>query len=355
MNLGNLQRMTCTRYPTARWGFLRLVLFVVLALRLSDTTAQDIHFSQFFNAPLALGPGFIGAFEGSHRFNAIHRQQWRAVTVPYRTFGLGWDHRVPWRGERLAVGAWCYNDRAGDSRLNTFHISLGANWSQALDKDARHTVSIGTLLGLSSRSIDRTDLSFDAQYNGFFYDPQRPSGEGFDRDALWHTDAHAGIRYRWRRTERSDVQLGASFFNLTSPRIGFLGGPGEPLDRRVDLHALTSFPASTSLDVLPAVRYMRQGTFQELDLGADLRHTLLHRYGLHRAIRFGLYLRARDAGYVHAGLEYDDWTFGLSYDLNTSRLVPASRNRGGLEISAIHILRPRPAIPVRYRACPDQR
>ncbi|MEZ4756763.1 MAG: PorP/SprF family type IX secretion system membrane protein [Flavobacteriales bacterium] len=317
--------------------------------------AQDIHFSQFFHAPLALGPGFIGAFDGTHRFNAIHRQQWRAVTVPYSTFGLGWDHRSPWRGQRLGVGAWTYNDRAGDGRLNTFHFSLGVNWTQPLNSAAEHTLSFGGLMGFSSRTLDRTGLSFDAQYNGFFYDPQRPTGEGFERDAMLHPDLHAGIRYRWVRSPRSDVQLGASFFNLTSPRIGFLGGPGEPLDRRLDVHLLTSFPAGERLDVLPVARYMRQGTFHELDLGADMRHTLLHRYGLHRAVRFGLYLRARDAGYAHAALEFDDWTFGLSYDVNTSRLVPASRNRGGVELSAIYILRRKAAIPVRYGACPDQR
>jgi type IX secretion system PorP/SprF family membrane protein len=332
-----------------------VALLLISAAHTSHVRAQDIHFSQFFHAPLALGPGFIGAFDGTHRFNAIHRQQWRAVTVPYRTFGLGWDHRIPWRGQRLGVGAWTYNDRAGDSRLNTFHFSLGVNWTQPLDKAAEHTLSVGGLLGFSSRSLDRSDLSFDAQYNGFFFDPQRPTGEGSQRDAMMHTDLHAGVRYRWIRSSRSDVQVGASFFNLTSPRIGFLGDPGEPLDRRLDLHVLTTFPLGDKLDVLPVARYMRQGTFQEFDLGADLRHTLLHRYGLHRALRIGLYLRARDAGYAHAALEYDDWTFGLSYDVNTSRLVPASRYRGGVELSAIYILRPKAAIPERYRACPDQR
>jgi type IX secretion system PorP/SprF family membrane protein len=317
--------------------------------------AQDIHFSQFFHAPLALGPAFIGAFDGTHRFNAIHRQQWRAVTVPYRTLGLGWDHRIPWRGQRLGVGAWSYTDRAGDSRLNTVHLSVGVNWTQPLDEGAEHTLSFGTLVGFSSRALDPSELSFDAQYNGFFFDPQRPTGESFERDALLHFDLHTGIRYRWVRSSRSDIQVGASFFNLTSPRIGFLGDPGVPLDRRLDVHILTTFPAGGQLDVLPVARYMRQGTFQEFDLGADLRHTLLHRHGLHRAVRIGLYLRARDAGYAQATLEYDEWTFGVSYDVNTSRLVPASRHRGGIEVSAICILRPKAAFPERYRACPDQR
>ena len=53
--------------------------------------AQDIHFSQFFHTPLASSPGNIGAFDGDYRVHGIFRQQWRAVTQPYRTFGLGYD------------------------------------------------------------------------------------------------------------------------------------------------------------------------------------------------------------------------------------------------------------------------
>ena len=72
------------------------------------------------------------------------------------------------------------------------------------------------------------------------------------------------------------------------------------------------------------------------------------------AVQFGAFHRAADAGNLYAGLEHDDWTFGISYDLNFSDLVPASNNRGAWEISAIYIIRKRPAVPVRFKACPDQ-
>jgi type IX secretion system PorP/SprF family membrane protein len=346
------QRSRTTLNSRLRRTMVASITGVLLVL---SAAAQDIHFSQFFNTPLALGPAMTGGFDGQHRFNAIHRQQWRAVTVPYSTFGLGWDQRDAFRTRGLGVGVWCFNDRAGDSRMNTFHLSAAASWRQPLDASGDHSITAGMQAGGSSRSIDRTGLSFDAQYNGFTFDPQQPTGERFDRDAFWHADVHAGLRYHWRRNERSEVQVGVTMFNLSGPRIGYLGGPGEPLDRRLDLHVLTAFTAGSSLDLLPSLRYLHQGTFREFDIGADVRHTLLHRHGLHRALRVGLYLRARDAGYAHAALEYDDWTVGLSYDLNTSRLVPASRNRGGVELSAIYILRRRPAIPTRYISCPDQR
>ncbi len=316
--------------------------------------AQDIHFSQFFNAPLALGPGSIGAFKGNYRLNAIFRQQWRAVTVPYRTFALGGDAANVVGVKGLGLGAWAFNDRAGDSRLQQFHFSIGAGYSLQLDQTGNSVLTTGLQGGFTSLSLDNNALSFDAQYNGSQYDPSRATGEQFSRSSMAHPDLNAGMVYRYSPTDRELIQAGVGLFNLTTPKIGFLGEPGVPLDRRITVHVITQFPISKKLDVLPMVQYMKQGAYEELDLGANLRYILLDNYGLKRAVQFGGHYRAADAGYLYAGFEYDDWTFGLSYDINTSDLLPASRNRGGIEISLIRIFKKHPAVPVRYKACPTQ-
>src|SRR5262245_33392920 len=80
--------------------------------------AQDIHFSQFFNTPYATSPANIGLFDGQYRAGGVFRQQWRSVTRPYRTFGLGGDAANVAGVTGLGAGLWLYNDRAGDSRLN---------------------------------------------------------------------------------------------------------------------------------------------------------------------------------------------------------------------------------------------
>jgi type IX secretion system PorP/SprF family membrane protein len=334
----------------------RCVLALVVLILMSSlrSGAQDIHFSQFFNAPMALGPGSIGVFDGDHRMHGIFRQQWRAVTTPYRTFGLGGDTRSFAGVEKLAMSAWVFNDRAGDSRLNQFHMSLGASWTERLGTDGHQSITFGVQGGFTSLSLDPGGMSFDTQYNGFFYDPDLATGENFDRQGLMHPDVHAGIVFRHAPAPRQQIQAGFNLFNITRPQIGFLLTPAAPLDRRASAHVIAQFPIGATLDVLPMARYMAQGTFNELALGANLRHIMLDRYGLLRAVQLGLHYRAADAGYVFAGLEYDDWTFGISYDLNVSDLVPASRHRGAIEFSAIRIFRTRPAVPVRFRACPDQ-
>lgn len=332
---------------------LRILLLLAMPLCV-PVRAQDIHFTQFFNSPLALGPGQIGQFDGQYRFNGIYRQQWRSVTVPYRTFGFGADAARLLGLNGLGGGLWMYNDRAGDGRLNTFHVDLGASWTERFGQDKAHALTGGLQVGLTTISVDNSAFRFDAQYNGFYYDPGLDDAESFVRSSMVHPDLHLGVLYKYTMAPRRYVEAGASLFNLTRPEIGFLGGPGAPLDTRGVFHVRTSFPVSDDLDVLPMLQYMDQGRFRALNIGGVLRYIMLEQYGLLRTLQVGAFYRAADAGNLYAGLEYDDWTFGVSYDINLSDLVPASNNRGALELSAIYIIRQRPLLPARFKACPVQ-
>ncbi len=342
------------RRSQSRWKFWTSFLVILISGSTCEVSGQDIHFSQYQNAPLALGPGTIGQFNGDYRLNGIYRQQWRSVTVPYRTFGMGGDAAHLFGIDGLGGGAWLYNDRAGDGRLEQFHFSLGASWTERFGERKDQSVTAGVQFGLTSITLDIDALTFDSQYNGFYFDPGLASGESFSRDGMIHPDVHAGLVYRYVPDERKMVQVGLGLFNLTEPTIGFLDEPGVPLDKRMAFHVLTRFPVHERFDIEPMAQFMTQGPFNEFDLGMNLRHILLDQYGVERAVLFGAHWRADDAGYVYAGLEYDDLTVGVSYDINFSDLVPASRNRGGIEFTVIRIFRKRPAIPARFKACPDQ-
>lgn len=330
-----------------------LLLTALWSMVAGGVGAQDIHFTQFFHTPLATNPGLMGAFDGDHRVHAVFRQQWRAVTRPYRTFGLGYDASNAFGTQGLGLGLWLFNDKAGDSRLNTFQLAAGPSWTLSPGQ-GRHAVTAGVQVGFTALSLNDDQLSFDAQYNGFYHDPTMATNEEFQRASLVHPDLHAGVAYRFRVAPRQQVQAGLGLFNLTRPRIGFLGSPPEPLDLRTTFHLTGQLPLSTALDLLPTVQYMAQGRFRELLLGALVRYILVDRYGTLRAVRLGGSFRMADAGTVYAGLEYDQWTAGLSYDINTSDLVPASRNRGGFEVTVGRVFRRKPAVPARFKACPHQ-
>src|ERR1041384_2807255 len=77
--------------------------------------AQDIHFSQFFEAPLWRNPSLAGIFTGDVRVQGVYRDQWNSVTDAYRTGSLNAEYKMAiGKGEDfLTTGIEILYDRAG--------------------------------------------------------------------------------------------------------------------------------------------------------------------------------------------------------------------------------------------------
>src|SRR5689334_3645512 len=60
------------------------------------SSAQDLHFSQFFNSPLTTNPANTGFIpDGDYRLGINYRNQWSAImTVPYKTMSAFGDVQV---------------------------------------------------------------------------------------------------------------------------------------------------------------------------------------------------------------------------------------------------------------------
>ena len=56
-----------------RISILHIILFAIFITGTSTLFAQDIHFSQFNQAPARLNPALTGAFKGSYRIAGIYR------------------------------------------------------------------------------------------------------------------------------------------------------------------------------------------------------------------------------------------------------------------------------------------
>ena len=71
-----------------KWCF--LLFFILLAVA---PKAQDLHFSQFYEAPLLRNPALAGLFEGDVRAQLVYRNQWGSVTTPYQTGSLNGEYK----------------------------------------------------------------------------------------------------------------------------------------------------------------------------------------------------------------------------------------------------------------------
>jgi type IX secretion system PorP/SprF family membrane protein len=231
-------------------------------------------------------------------------------------------------------------------------LNLGGSFIVPVSADSLHSVSIGLQMGMTHRNIDYSDLNFDAQYDGLVFNPNLATGESFARDSRTYFDLHLGASWFYQRNKREKYTAGFGLYNLTTPEQSYFDA-AVPLNSRLNIHASAEIAVAEDWDIMPSILFMSQDNYREFVIGGSARKILLKEAGLLRTVYGGFYFRTRDAGYLLAGVDYDEWRVGLSYDFNLSDLRPASNGRGGLELAVIYILREfKPQLTTK-RLCPE--
>src|SRR5271170_479831 len=86
--------------------------------------AQDLHFSQFFEAPLLRNPALAGIFTGDYRIQGVYRDQWNSFTNAYKTGSFNGEYKLPIgrTDDYLTLGLEILYDEAGDAGLTSTQI-----------------------------------------------------------------------------------------------------------------------------------------------------------------------------------------------------------------------------------------
>lgn len=325
-----------------------LLLFLYHAF---SSYGQDIHWSQFNDNQLFQNPGQAGHFNGDYRFIANYRNQWKSVTVPFSTISFSVDSHLT-KNKRVGYGILFFNDVVGDGKLRTIEVQGNASYLFKLTKDSTHTIRPGLNVGMNHRQVNWDQFSFDNQFNGITYDPNLPTGETYQTDRKTNLSVGVGAVYEYYRNRRYKITGGLGFYNLNRPNQGFYT---EIIHRdiRMNLFAKGLFKLDPDWDIVPSINFSVQGKYRELILGSSVKYTLIEKAGSYRAVYAGLWMRNRDAGYLSVGVDYQDWFVGISYDINLSKLVPASNARGGFEIATRYILNHFKPKKIAHRVCPD--
>src|SRR6187549_324575 len=90
----------------------------------SHGICQDLHFSQFFEAPLLRNPSLAGIFTGDVRVQGVYRDQWNSFTNAYRTGSLNAEYKMPvGKGDDYMTTALeLLFDKSGSIGLTTTHL-----------------------------------------------------------------------------------------------------------------------------------------------------------------------------------------------------------------------------------------
>lgn len=317
--------------------------------------AQDIHHSQFYTSPLNMNPALTGVFNGDVRVAANLRKQWFVDDlVNYMTITGSVDKRFfpkKWTTKGMFSGGILFNyDRAGDSRLSLGHLGISGAYAYPLN--ARNIVSVGALLGGSSRRFSLNELTWDNQYSWAGHDPTIPSIENFTSTSKTFLDLGAGLNYRWQKSKRTKVDAGVGLFHLNQPEQRFSdNSPSSKLPMRMNFSLTPSFQMTQKIDLLLHGQYQKQTVYNEALVGAYGKFYLATKRGKEMALLLGVATRLQRDLIPKIAIEFNQWYAGLSYDINSSPWKKATNRRGGPEFSLIHTFtksRPLSAL----KACP---
>jgi type IX secretion system PorP/SprF family membrane protein len=303
------------------------------------SSAQDLHFSQFFNSPHLTNPANTGFIpDGDYRLGINYRNQWSNImAIPYKTMSAFGDVQVMQNRDNtgwMGIGGLILRDVAGSGNLTSTKIYGSLAYHQMID--AGSLVSLGFNVGWANKQINVTNLKFPDQFDGKFFDNHLPTSVTLDNTNISYLDIQVGGNYAYFPNEKIYLNAGFSAMHVNRPRESFFNAqPG--IDNRVPVRLTGFINGSFMLNdqwiVNPNVYYSRQARASEL-VGGINAHYNLSGDG-EKILIGGIYYRHKDAVIPMVGLGYKDLTFTFSYDATISDLRQYNNTRGAFEFSLI--------------------
>ena len=317
------------------------IYITLLAALLSlNSFSQDLHFSQWFNAPLLTNPANTGFIpDADYRIGANYRNQLSSVmTVPYKTFSVWGDaqlFRERIESGWLGLGGMILRDVAGSGTLTTTRAYASVAYHQMIGE--AHLLSFGMNAGWSNKRINSAALKFPDQFDGKFFDNNLPTSVILDNPSSSYLDIQAGLNYAFFPTEDLYLNGGVSVMHLNRPRESFFAADPAGFDARIAPRYTAFLNASIKMneDVIlnPMAYYSLQAGASELVGGAVLNYNLSGD-GEQQLIG-GLFMRPGDAIIPMVGFEWNFIRLTFSYDVTTSSLKQYNNSRGALEFALL--------------------
>jgi len=344
-------RSNCYNHPIMK-RFKQLIFCSLFALTAFSLSAQDIHFSQFYQSPLNLNPAMTGVMNCNIRLVANYRNQWASVlkSNAFSTYSVSYDQRIPvGRYDYFGIGGTFWGDVAGESNFATTTGKISASYSKRMggDRSKSHYLVVGAEGGIAQRSIDFLNLRWPSQHDGEGgFDPTLPTGEvNLNRDNFIFADMAAGLLWFTVWGDNS-FYAGGAFHHLNRANQSFSEDEEFDLYSRYTLHAGGELMfGNGNVGLVPGIIVMGQGPSFQVNPGASLKFVLGNDRFNYQAFQFGGWLRIAnkydetvisDAAILATRFDYNSFSLGFSYDINISPLKTASNGNGAFEFSLVY-------------------
>lgn len=308
---------------------LKPILLFTASLLLSTARAQDIHFSQTDYIQVLTNPAYSGFFDGQGRFGIIYRNQWASVHNPFQTIAATIEvpvYQNKYNRYGIAVGGHIYADKAGTLSYGTLSGNLTLSFYKSLNTRTDNLFSLAVTAGLNRSGFDPTDALME--------DPT----EQFEKEHLFYPTIGAGVAFYSQPTPSFILKTGIAAYNLNRPSLSYYKDGSSHLERRFNFYIRGEWRMVQQWSLMPVAMLQLQKHYTEILFGTDVKYYADESHDRNLAFQFGAAYRWADALVFDFGINYNAFTFFFLYDANISKLTPASRSIGAIEVGMIYHL-----------------
>ncbi|HTS44969.1 MAG TPA: PorP/SprF family type IX secretion system membrane protein [Puia sp.] len=317
-----------------------IFISLINAFCMCTLSAQDLHFSQWFNSPLTTNPANTGFIpDADYRLGANYRNQWSSVmSEPYKTMSIWGDAQVfrnRIQSGWLGLGGVILRDVAGSGSLTSTEVYGSVAYHQMLGYSSLLTAGFNA--GWVNKRINSTSLKFPDQFDGKFFDNTLPTSVVIDEPNVNYFDMQVGMNYAYFPNERTYVNGGFSIQHINRARESFFSTDPAGFDSHIPMRYIAflngSFKTSDQVILSPMAYYTNQAGSSETVAGFNAQYNLSGD-GDQQLIG-GLYFRVGDAVIPMVGFIYKDIRLTFTYDITVSTLTKYNGGRGAWEFALI--------------------
>jgi len=326
--------------PGSKYSYLMIVALILVWSGGSDLKAQDIHFSQFYAAPLLTNPASTGMSGEGLRIANIYRNQWAKIGIPYETLTTSVDRKLKTAGQSFGIGGAVIHDQSSSFNLSSNEFMISLSYSRII---RNQQLTFGVQPGYVFKSFNLTGMTFGSQFNSVseFFDAALPTLEDGLTDRLTYFDLNAGLFWR-TMIRRLMPSAGVSVSHLNMPVQKFsTSSTGTKLQMKLNVNGGIMVPLSDRIALSPSFIYSYTPGTNEFLLGSTVDYSLSGSISsVQKVYAVAMFrmnpVRNVDALILGGGTDFLNFNLGLVYDLNISPLSSNANFNGAFEVSLVY-------------------
>lgn len=328
----------------------RLFFAFALLMVAKSAWAQDPQFSQYYQAPLYLNPGFTG-ITPQQRLVVNHRIQWPNLPQAFSTYAASYDIFV--EELRSGFGFLATTDKMGSAGWRT--TSFNGLYSFKVRLTEKIVFSPGLSFGYGINGLDRSKLTLG---DGLEFEGQSLDPELNKLGNQSYFDFSSGFVFYSR-----NLWLGGAFHHMNQPNLSVLNDVSR-LPMKTSIHGGAKIPLYNGPRTLakisyltPSFIYRHQGpTFSQLDVGINYHVDPVSVGFWYRGKPFEktvINSIAQDAFIFSLGMYFKNLSVGYSYDFTVSELQTAAGGAHEIAITYEFVAKPlNRSVKRKYRLIP---